>query len=432
MIGFLKVGSKKLFVLDRNGAHHELEPLCVLDFYVHESLQRHGYGKELFDHMIQHERVDPVKLAFDRPSDKLLSFLRKHYGLKNNIPQVNNFVVFEGFFRDRTVLRGRKLPPKRPEEDIKPYSLTERDGLKEEEAEPPWPFNQSYSLMRSNSLGSSPVHTSGRTPLLHSQQEVLRNVRVDRQRAALNGDMDDGTSGSGQHRRTSATPSQQGLVARGNLYSRYGHCTTSRLSPEKMTNGMKSSGTDGDENPRVNTVGVRSPEPGVQSFSKSGGNPASFTLPPLALPDQHSTDERQQASGMEAEPLAAPRLDKPLAREQAEKSLLSYKEEAAAAAASMESQQEDPRPGTGGVRNRPVMPTSKGASSALGLPNSHAGTADLGLEEKGGTQNLNFVGQEGQILVKPWNNLTSWTVVGGPKTAQWIRRKHEFKNTRPW
>uniref|UniRef100_H3A0C8 Alpha-tubulin N-acetyltransferase 1 n=1 Tax=Latimeria chalumnae TaxID=7897 RepID=H3A0C8_LATCH len=343
MIGFLKVGSKKLFVLDRNGAHHELEPLCVLDFYVHESLQRHGYGKELFDHMIQHERVDPVKLAFDRPSDKLLSFLRKHYGLKNNIPQVNNFVVFEGFFRDRTVLRGRKLPPKRPEEDIKPYSLTERDGLKEEEAEPPWPFNQSYSLMRSNSLGSSPVHTSGRTPLLHSQQEVLRNVRVDRQRAALNGDMDDGTSGSGQHRRTSATPSQQGLVARGNLYSRYGHCTTSRLSPEKMTNGMKSSASVQIQ-PQLGESSMTPVSTGERGMCWGGCN------------DQHSTDERQQASG----------------------------------------------------------------------------TADLGLEEKGGTQNLNFVGQEGQILVKPWNNLTSWTVVGGPKTAQWIRRKHEFKNTRPW
>ena len=38
---------------DQRGAHLEAEPLCVLDFYVSESLQRHGYGQELFDFMLQ-------------------------------------------------------------------------------------------------------------------------------------------------------------------------------------------------------------------------------------------------------------------------------------------------------------------------------------------------------------------------------------------
>lgn len=109
---------------DRNGAHNEAEPLCVLDFYIHESLQRHGYGRQLFQHMLQvtkkdkrrgrgtsgehkgtlgdihpppclicppllqSERVDPWRLAVDRPSEKLLAFLRKHYGLTDAIPQV--------------------------------------------------------------------------------------------------------------------------------------------------------------------------------------------------------------------------------------------------------------------------------------------------------------------------------------------------------
>ncbi|XP_078063755.1 alpha-tubulin N-acetyltransferase 1-like, partial [Mustelus asterias] len=86
-IGFLKVGHKKLFVLDGRGAHNEMEPLCVLDFYVHVSLQRHGYGKELFDYMIQYEGIKPHHLAIDRPSSKFLCFLRKHYGLANTIPQ---------------------------------------------------------------------------------------------------------------------------------------------------------------------------------------------------------------------------------------------------------------------------------------------------------------------------------------------------------
>merc|ERR1719153_1241504 len=46
-------------------------------------------------------RADPRYLAVDRPSVKLVSFLRKHYGLVNTIPQVNNYVIFSGFFDDR-------------------------------------------------------------------------------------------------------------------------------------------------------------------------------------------------------------------------------------------------------------------------------------------------------------------------------------------
>jgi hypothetical protein len=37
-------------------------------------------------------------LAIDRPSEKFLGFLYKHYGLEKILPQANNFVVFEGFF----------------------------------------------------------------------------------------------------------------------------------------------------------------------------------------------------------------------------------------------------------------------------------------------------------------------------------------------
>ncbi|XP_059571068.1 alpha-tubulin N-acetyltransferase 1 isoform X7 [Alligator mississippiensis] len=174
VIGFLKVGYKKLFVLDRHGAHNEVEPLCVLDFYIHESLQRHGYGKELFQHMLQSERVEPHQLAVDRPSEKLLCFLRKHYNLKETISQVNNFVIFEGFFANQHA-PVRKLLPKRPEEEIKPYSLTDREFLKEE-VEPPWPFNQSHALTRSSSLGNSPVRGCLK-PFLN-EQELLRNLRL--------------------------------------------------------------------------------------------------------------------------------------------------------------------------------------------------------------------------------------------------------------
>ncbi|XP_037080040.1 alpha-tubulin N-acetyltransferase 1-like [Pollicipes pollicipes] len=100
-IGFLKVGRKRLFILDSSGGQNEVLPVSVLDFYVHESLQRHGYGRLLFDAMLQNEGVHPAHLAIDRPSDKLTSFLAKHYGLRQPCPQINNFVVYPGFFSDR-------------------------------------------------------------------------------------------------------------------------------------------------------------------------------------------------------------------------------------------------------------------------------------------------------------------------------------------
>ncbi|XP_029700836.1 alpha-tubulin N-acetyltransferase 1 isoform X1 [Takifugu rubripes] len=100
--GFLKIGYKKLFLLDLQSVHVEAEPLCVLDFYIVESLQRHGYGLEVFDFMLQDKNLDPVLMAYDRPSPKLLSFLANHYHLTENVPQVNNFVVFKSFFLNRS------------------------------------------------------------------------------------------------------------------------------------------------------------------------------------------------------------------------------------------------------------------------------------------------------------------------------------------
>jgi GNAT superfamily N-acetyltransferase len=53
VVGLLKVGRKKLFVFDAAGAYHEMEVLCVLDFYVHESKQRMGCGKALYEYMLK-------------------------------------------------------------------------------------------------------------------------------------------------------------------------------------------------------------------------------------------------------------------------------------------------------------------------------------------------------------------------------------------
>ena len=97
--GMLKVGRKNLFIRDhQSGKMHEINPLCVLDFYVHESVQRGGIGKLLFEEMLRRERLDPVEFGYDRPSPKLIGFLRKHYGLVDYDPQPNNFVVFKAYF----------------------------------------------------------------------------------------------------------------------------------------------------------------------------------------------------------------------------------------------------------------------------------------------------------------------------------------------
>ncbi|KAM4629918.1 alpha-tubulin N-acetyltransferase 1 [Polymixia lowei] len=219
VVGFLKVGYKKLFLLDQRGAHVEAEPLCVLDFYITENLQRHGYGVELFDFMLQHKHLEPLLMAYDRPSPKFLSFLAKHYCLTESVPQVNNFVVFDGFFLNRSAAQLRKVPPKKPDGEIKPYSLMEREVVREEQRALPWPFvlpaapplspqrSVSSPCSRSLSVGSSPSKGSPRPAPAPApapggyRGQTPQSPLIDSCRA----------------KRTS----QQGLVARGNLYSRH-------------------------------------------------------------------------------------------------------------------------------------------------------------------------------------------------------------------
>ncbi|XP_016286431.1 alpha-tubulin N-acetyltransferase 1 isoform X6 [Monodelphis domestica] len=191
IIGFLKVGYKKLFVLDDRGAHNEVEPLCILDFYIHESLQRHGHGLKLFQYMLE----------------------------------VNNFVIFEGFFAHQHP-PARKLLPKKAEGEIKPYSSSDREFLKVA-VEPPWPLNRAPRRAipparpppRSSSLGNSP----DRGPLrpFVPEQELLRSLRLcpPHPTARLLLATDPGGSPAQRRRTREATP---GLMAQNCSYSRYG------------------------------------------------------------------------------------------------------------------------------------------------------------------------------------------------------------------
>nr|CCC89642.1 unnamed protein product [Trypanosoma congolense IL3000] len=106
-VGILKVGVKKLFVVPPSHAGLvEIDPVCVLDFFVDTATQRRGFGKILFEYMLASERLTAGDVAIDRPSVKFLAFLRKHYGLVDYTPQSNNFVVFHEYFENRQSRRG--------------------------------------------------------------------------------------------------------------------------------------------------------------------------------------------------------------------------------------------------------------------------------------------------------------------------------------
>ncbi|XP_061111522.1 alpha-tubulin N-acetyltransferase 1 isoform X1 [Conger conger] len=333
-VGFLKVGYKKLFLLDQQGAHVEIEPLCILDFFVTESLQRHGYGLELFSYMLQHKRVEPVRMAYDRPSPKFLSFLEKHYCLKGSVPQVNNFVVFDGFFRDRSAARLRKALPKKPEGEIKPYSLTEREVVREEQRALPWPFAPPSSpplslpsqCTRSQSVGSSPSRGPPRPrpapPTPHAQYLENLNCRA---------------------RRTS----QPGLVARSNLYSRHLNSRDLGLLLERQPSSLKL--------------------PGLQPVQR-----------------EREADTKGQTAA-----LGHTDVDRPISSAQTAAPCLP-----------------------------PLPQTSVGPQESGGPERGN----EAGSEKDGGGEGVRERGGGG------W----SWTVGEPQFTAQWVRRKQEFRSTRPW
>ena len=126
-IGFLKVGDKQLFIRGRGGEMIEMKPLAVLDFFVDPSVQRGGHGKKLFDIMLAYMRTEPAKIAFDRPSDKLIAFLGKHFRLTSYVPQNNNYVVFDDYFK--TIGNGNRnqnsvMSPVRNIESISEHNST--------------------------------------------------------------------------------------------------------------------------------------------------------------------------------------------------------------------------------------------------------------------------------------------------------------------
>lgn len=53
MVGLLKMGWKKLYLFNKKGSRTEALVYCLLDFYIHETRQRHGYGIKLMEYMLK-------------------------------------------------------------------------------------------------------------------------------------------------------------------------------------------------------------------------------------------------------------------------------------------------------------------------------------------------------------------------------------------
>ncbi|TKR72694.1 hypothetical protein L596_020106 [Steinernema carpocapsae] len=109
VIAMLKGGFKNLYLFDLAMTPFQEKVFSILDFYVFHSLQRQGNGHQLFDFMLQKEQIDPMQCAIDKPSDSLVRFMAKHYGLENPIWQSTNYVVYPGYFVDKNPI-SREAP----------------------------------------------------------------------------------------------------------------------------------------------------------------------------------------------------------------------------------------------------------------------------------------------------------------------------------
>ncbi|GCB68220.1 hypothetical protein scyTo_0008191 [Scyliorhinus torazame] len=309
-----------------------------------------------------YESVKPHHLAIDRPSSKFLCFLRKHYGLASTIPQVNNFVVFESFFWDR--------------------------HCAPEDQELPWPFNQSPSLTRTNSLGRSPYRQLGRPQINH--QEALRHIRVAHPQS-VNGARE--TDNLMTHRRRTSTPEQQGMVAMGNMYSRYNK--KSAQSPECVVEKSRPADSDQDLPGKAEHL-----ERGVTS---QPDQPTQY-VPPLDLEGLtcDSDSNRKPPCAGDIEPPPAPRgPERPLDGQRDPKAVSPLAKNPQALEGPSLGKPEQP-PHVGGPRDDDRKVTSAQQAQREDEAASLRGSA------------------------------IPWVELGVSLSAQWIRRKHEFRNTRPW
>jgi hypothetical protein len=72
--------------------------------------------------MLLTERLNAKKLAYDRPSNKLLRFLEKNFNLIDYIPQNNNFVVYNDYFENANFIKKVNNPYEKDNNNLNKFS----------------------------------------------------------------------------------------------------------------------------------------------------------------------------------------------------------------------------------------------------------------------------------------------------------------------
>eukprot|EP00210_Caulerpa_lentillifera_P008731 g8328.t1 len=199
VIGGIKCGMKHLF-FKKETDFVEVEPMCVLDFYVHEKYQRKGFGHKLFHRFLKVTNEDPSTIAYDRPSSKLLAFLMKYYGcpelvysqlaqscsslqcstgMTRSIQHNNNFAVFESFL-ENAKLRKVRIPGKKNGRNSRSGSM----------------LHGNQSAIRQDSLHSSSSIKESRTGTASASSSLVSNY------SSLNSDRSRKTTSPGARQKT--------------------------------------------------------------------------------------------------------------------------------------------------------------------------------------------------------------------------------------
>lgn len=94
--GYIRAGYRNVYIHTLQDELTQMNLLCVFDFYVHVNVQRMGIGKEIFNMFLYaYNNVKPCYIAYDCPTQAMIDFLHKHYGLTCPIYQHNNMVIYK-------------------------------------------------------------------------------------------------------------------------------------------------------------------------------------------------------------------------------------------------------------------------------------------------------------------------------------------------
>ena len=66
--------------------------------------------------MLAQMNSQPALIAYDRPSEKLIGFLGKHFNLRSHVRQNNNYVVFDDYY---TTVENSKETGANPQSDVR-------------------------------------------------------------------------------------------------------------------------------------------------------------------------------------------------------------------------------------------------------------------------------------------------------------------------